>query len=675
MNSKIDSVNIEQQKALELIKNTNVCFFLTGKAGTGKTTFIRNVQNVVNKKFLMLTPTGISAILAGGETIHSFFGFPIEVLTSASIGQLNAEKIEILKEVDTIIIDEVSMVRCDLIDAIDRTLRSALYSAQPFGGKQVIFSGDLFQLEPVLQKGIDKEVIDHEYGVEKPFFFNSHVFKRFAMPAIEFIKVYRQDSGSFLSILDNVRNSTTTLEELEVLNRRVILTKGCDEMVITLSPYNSTVTKINDERMREINSDEFEYVAETTGEFKSNNTPVETNLVLKVGAQVIFMRNDSAKRWANGTLGRVTTLGKDSITVMLESGLEYNVETVQWDSFNYKYNRKAKSVEKELKGTFTQFPLKLAWAITIHKSQGMTFEKMILDLSRGIFTAGQLYVALSRVKSLEGLYLTEPINANYIKTNIEVKKFSSTFNNSELVDNEIAIGKRTYDRIKSKDYDGLVAIYLKLIQEKANLKEYRESALLAKTMFGIMISDECLIETINEVTLLPENSLVASFLNAVFCLYGGRYNDAINYADKVLSSRKCLEVLYIKSRCLSLLDRWKEADCINIEMTELMGTVVDSKIYFQVAMLNELKCGDPGLGILQKLLSIHQDYLPIIYSMHTLMNLKGLKLTLSSNEYDNIFVQAYESKDEKFKTFLLEEKSNNKPEYADFVKILSKQVF
>ncbi|MGL5980122.1 MAG: ATP-dependent DNA helicase [Phocaeicola sp.] len=677
MTSKMDSTNIEQQKALELIKNTNVCFFLTGKAGTGKTTFIRNVQNVVDKNFLMLTPTGISAILAGGETIHSFFGFPIEVLTSSSKGQLNPEKVEILKEVDTIIIDEVSMVRCDLIDAIDRTLRSVLYSTLPFGGKQIVFSGDLFQLEPVLQKGVDKEVIDHEYGVQKPFFFNAHVFKRLSLPAIEFVRVYRQEKNSFLKILDGVRNSTITFAELEELNKRVFSTTDFNEMVITLSPYNSTVTKINDSRMKEIDSDEFEYKAEVTGEFKSDNAPVERCLVLKIGAQVIFTRNDSLKRWANGTLGRVTALGKETVTVKLDSGLECNVERVQWDSFSYKYNRNDKSVEKKLKGTFTQFPLKLAWAITIHKSQGMTFEKMALDLSRGIFTAGQLYVALSRVKSLEGLYLTNPINVSYIKTNSEVQHFSYTFNNNELVDNELIIGKKTYDCIKSKDYDTLVAVYLKLIQEKADLKKYREAALLAKTMFGVMISDECLIGSIDKVVLLPENSVVASFLNAVFCLYSGRYEDAINYADRVLSSRKCLEILYIKSRCLSLLDRWREADCVNVEMTELMGRTIDAKIYFHIAMLNELKCGDPGLGILQTLLSIYKDYLPMIYSMYTLMKLKDLKLALNDDEHDNMLVQAYESNDGylNFKSLILETKDNNKSIYDEFIRILSKQVF
>lgn len=676
MNSTIDSANVEQQKALDLIKNTNCSFFLTGKAGTGKTTFIRNIQNIINKKFLMLTPTGISAILAGGETIHSFFGFPIEVLTSKSTGKLNPDKIEILREVDTIIIDEVSMVRCDLIDAIDRTLQSVLYSVLPFGGKQIVFSGDLFQLEPVLQKGIDKEVIEHEYSVDKPFFFNAHVFKRVSLPAIEFIEVYRQANHSFLNILESVRNNTATQVEIDALNQRVISTIESDEMVITLSPYNSNVAKMNDSRMKEINSEQFEYEAEVTGEFKSDNSPVESNLVLKIGAQVIFTRNDSSRRWANGTLGKVTGLTKESITVQLENGKEYNVEAVQWEAFSYKYNRKERSVNKELKGTFTQFPLKLAWAITIHKSQGMTFEKMRLDLSRGIFTAGQLYVALSRVKSLKGLYLTNPISPNYIKTNEEVKNFSTTFNNQELLNNELIIGKRIYSSIKCKDYDAIVAIYLELTQEKAKLKKYKEAALLAKNMFSVMISDECLINSISETTILPENSIVASFLNALFCLYSGRYEDGIKYADQVLISRRCLEVLYIKSRCLSLLNRWQEADCINVEMNVLMNKKIDTKIYFHIAMLNELKCGDPGLGILQKLLKMHRDYLPIIVSIRTIMKLKKQKLILSTDEKNEI-IDAFESDEEDvaFKNVIIESKEKKSSDYTNFIDAILKQIF
>lgn len=373
-NTQIDPHNHEQQLAYELVANTNSSFFLTGRAGTGKTTFLHNVQKLVGKQFITLAPTGVAAILAGGDTIHSFFGLPMEVCTPGTCGKMNEAKILTLFHADTIIIDEVSMVRCDIMDAIDYTMRKALRNNMPFGGKQMIFVGDMFQLPPVVKQGPEKDMLKDLYQTDNFFFYKSDAIKRMRLVKIEFRKVYRQDDEHFLHILENVRLNKVTPEDIMHLNGRVHIPTAEDGAVITLASINKTADKINLQRLEEIESEEFVYEGTIDGKFEEKKFPVDMKLRLKVGAQVMFTRNDQQKRWANGTLGKVSKLTKDEISVTLNNGETYVVPCCSWESYSYDYNKEERKMKKKLMGTFTQYPLKLAWAITVHKSQGMTFD-------------------------------------------------------------------------------------------------------------------------------------------------------------------------------------------------------------------------------------------------------------------------------------------------------------
>lgn len=673
-----DTYNIEQQKAYELIAQTHSSFFLTGKAGTGKTTFIRRVQEEVPKTFLVLAPTGIAAIIAGGETIHSFFGFPTEVLVEDKVWRLNPDKVKMIRKVDTIIVDEVSMVRCDVIDAMDRALRAVMSSSQPFGGKQMIFTGDLFQLEPVLQSGLDADIIMDEYDTDKPYFFKAHVFRNMTLPAIEFVKVYRQEDQEFLTILNNIRSGIIEKSDMDRLNERVQSIENSEEMVITLSPYNKKVREINDTRLAAIKSPSYTYEAVITGEFKPERSPVDSTLELKEGAQVLFCRNDSSKRWVNGTLGTVVQLADDSIFVRTSEGKRFKVDPVTWEAYRYEYSREKRKLEKTCVGTFTQYPLKLAWAITVHKSQGMTFDKMVFDLTRGVFTPGQLYVALSRVKSLDGLYLTSPIKRGHVRENAEVLKYARSFNDEQVIDSELYVGKQLFETLKARDYDKAAHIYLQLSMEKALLGDYRGTSLLVHQMFCTMISDDTLLNTIEERPVIDGDSTVCNFLNAVYCLYGGEYERGLMYADRVLEHRTCVDILFVKSRCLSLLGRWKEADELNSQIIEMLDGKLDLKTYYYVALLNELHCGDPGLGILQSLLKDHTDYLPIIESVRMIMQAKGLSLLCRNEEEEQpTFVKTFnsEASKEEFMLLLTEAKEQRPEEYEVLTDTILKQTF
>ena len=373
LKNQIDTQNVEQQKAFELVANTNTCLFITGKAGTGKTTFIKRIQEEINKNFLVLAPTGIAAIAVGGQTMHSFFGFPMQAMGPHTDTSLSNEKFQILKETDTIIVDEASMVRSDMVDGMDRCLRMVFETNMPFGGKQVIFVGDLFQLPPVVKEGsADAEMLHDLYGAGLPFFYKAFVLKRMNLPKIEFQKVYRQSDEDFLNILDKMRNGEVTNEDMALLNKHVKKDATSDDYSVTLTSFNFMAEKINDEKLDAIEEEEFCYQAEIHDDFKKSDAPVPEFLRLKVGAQVIFCRNYPQAGYMNGTIGKVSKLDEEHIFVTLENGAVINVSRVDWENLQSKYNRQTHKMESEVVGSFTQFPLKLAWAITIHKSQGMT---------------------------------------------------------------------------------------------------------------------------------------------------------------------------------------------------------------------------------------------------------------------------------------------------------------
>ncbi len=441
----IDPENIEQQKAFNLVANTNTSLYITGKAGTGKTTFIKNIQKEVNKNFLVLAPTGIAAMNVGGQTIHSFFGLPFEAISPNTYFEVSLTKRQTLEHADTIIVDEASMVRCDWVDGIDRFLRSLMNTHLPFGGKQVVFVGDLFQLPPVVKYGsADYEMLCDMYGSGTPYFYKANVIKRMNLPKIEFQKVYRQKDLRFLDILDRMRLGENTNEDLEILNQQVSSNDKVGDFAVILTAYVKLADGINEKKLDDIDSEEFCYKGDVDGNFRIQDTPVPMELRLKVGAQVIFCRNDFGQGLVNGTIAKVVELSDDYIKVALENGNEINVEKMRWEKRESVYNKETKKVETEITGSFTQYPLKLAWAITIHKSQGMTFDRMHFDLTRGTFAPGQAYVAISRMRSLDGLTLSNKIRHNHILQNTEIKAFANSFNDIPLIDDELNHGRLLY---------------------------------------------------------------------------------------------------------------------------------------------------------------------------------------------------------------------------------------
>lgn len=631
----IDTQNKQQVMAYELIANTNSSFFLTGRAGTGKTTFLRNVQKMVDKQFVTLAPTGVAAILAGGDTIHSFFGLPMDACIPGTMGKMSESRILTLIHADTIIIDEVSMVRCDIIDAIDYTMRKTLRNMQPFGGKQVIFVGDMFQLPPVVKQGAEYELMHDLYNTNDFFFYKADVIKRMRLVKIEFQKVYRQEDEDFLRILENVRLNKTMPENLMHLNERVSQPTKEDGAVITLASLNKTADTINQQRLAEIEADEYIYEGTVQGKFEEKRFPVDLTLKLKVGAQVMFTRNDQHKRWVNGTIGKVTKLTKDEIQVTTDDGSTFFVPNCSWESYSYEYDKESKKMKKELMGTFTQYPLRLAWAITVHKSQGMTFDKMYLDLSRGMFAAGQLYVALSRVRSLNGLFLSRPIIPQYAHTNKEVLQYASGYNDEQVINSEIESGKAVYELLHHHDYDEAAKQYLLLVQKKAEAGDIKEAMQQAKRFLDTVICDDELFGCINEIPLgLKEaNHWAPKFLVALLSLYAGEYDQALKFANSVLAQHLCQEALYVKSRCLVKMEQYQEADAVNVLMGDVFDMATpDVKVLYSIAMLNELHIGDPGLNLMQQLITVRPKYNKAILSLRHLMKRKGLTLVKKANE-------------------------------------------
>lgn len=621
----LDATNLRQTQAYDLIANTNQCFFLTGKAGTGKTTFLNNVQKLIDKQFIVLAPTGIAAITAHGVTIHSFFGFDFNVQTpETKIKRYNGIKLNTIRSCDTFIIDEVSMVRCDIIDQIDRTLRDVMHNKLPFGGKQMVFVGDMFQLPPVLKSGPERDAMKAHYDTEAPFFFKANVFKRLKLPTIEFVKVYRQDEQEFLDILNHIRNGYCTSVDLAALNARCVNPDKSGQPIITLTPYKDVADKHNEQQLAEIPAQQYTFIGRFDGKFDKkgkNKTelsddalPAPKTINLKVGAQVMFTRNDKQQRWVNGTIGTVTALASGTIKVQI-GDKTYEVDQAVWESYEYKFDEVNKRITQEPTGSYTQYPLKLAWAITIHKSQGLTFDKMILNLSRRTFAAGQLYVALSRVRSLQGLYLTRPIKLDDIKKDDEIIRFASSFNDNDTISSALAEGKALYPFLKTNDTDGMALQYMRLAIDAVNSGNNSQASILFKKMLNNVIDDGILEGKCGMTPASPGNGQVAWFNNAIICLYGGRPAQAIEYIDKLLAERKLTEALYLKARALYRLGMYQEADMTNVELIELYRhyngqQVEDLKICHSCAAVNE-KIGDPYLREYTYILEKRPDYIPV----------------------------------------------------------------
>lgn len=444
----VDTNNKEFQDALNLIQYTRQSVFLTGKAGTGKSTFLKYICNHTKKKHVVLAPTGIAAINAGGSTMHSFFKLPFHPLLpndpnlSLQRGRIheflkyNKQHRKLIEKTELIIIDEISMVRADIIDAIDRILR--VYSRnlrQPFGGKQILLVGDVFQLEPVV-KSDEREIISRFYPT--PYFFSARVFGEIDLVSIELKKVYRQTDKVFVGILDRIRNNTAGSVDLQLLNTRygIDMDDSEQDMYITLATRRDNVDFLNEKKLAELPGEPTTFEGKITGEFPENSLPTPKDLVLKPGAQIIFIKNDYDRRWVNGTIGIVSAIDEESeaLYVVTDDGNEYDVKKDSWHNIRYKYNEKKKLIEEEVLGVFIQYPIRLAWAITVHKSQGLTFSRVVIDFTGGVFAGGQAYVALSRCTSLDGIILKRAISPADIFVRPEIATFAQRFNNRQAID-------------------------------------------------------------------------------------------------------------------------------------------------------------------------------------------------------------------------------------------------
>ena len=591
----IDLDNPEFQDAWSVLRKTNRSIFLTGKAGTGKSTFLKYIRANTKKKLVVLAPTGIAAVNVGGQTMHSFFKIPFKPLLPddpdiSNITRLRKmlrytkEKVKLIRELELIIIDEISMVRADVIDFVDRILR--VYSGnmrEPFGGKQLLLVGDIFQLEPVVTHDI-REILRRYY--KNFFFFNARAFQQINLVAVELKKIYRQSDSDFISLLDRVRVNRATVSDIARLNQRCNpdYQEVNDQFAVTLATRRDTVDSINDEHMNSLKTPEFVYQGKIEGDFPENNLPTAWRLTLKEGAQVIFIRNDKEGRWYNGTIGKVTRLSDNEVYVTLENGVELDVLPEVWENMQYTYNEKEKKVEEKVLGTFMQIPIKPAWAITVHKSQGLTFNHVVLDFVGGAFTGGQTYVALSRCTSLEGITLLKPLSERDIIVNMAVVDFSRQFNNRQILNEAMEqeranqLYRRAVHAFDHQEFDDCVRCFTEAMKIKDNIQNEAVKRLIVRKL-NIFKKQARSIERLKEVIDSQKKTLqslaleYASMGDQALNLddsgvvgegsapYGKRLDDIAiksalaNYNKALRIMPDCIEAMIGKARLLMTIDQ------------------------------------------------------------------------------------------------------------------------
>ena len=618
-NEKIEMLN-------RFVQNTDVHIFLTGKAGTGKTTFLRNLALKSYKRMVIVAPTGVAAINAGGVTIHSFFQLPFgpivpdgQSLSLLSNMKLSKTKLKIIRSLDLLVIDEISMVRADLLDAVDTVLRKVRRCDKAFGGVQLLMIGDIQQLAPVARQN-EWELLQDYY--KSVYFFDSHVLQKNPYICVELDHIYRQNDTEFIDILNQVRNNRLDSNNLQILNSRYIPNFKPDdnEGYITLTTHNSQADEINEEKLNAIDSETLTFTAEITGIFPENAYPTKEVLELKVGAQVMFVKNDPSpeKLYYNGKIGKIIAYDKDEgIKVRCDDEV-INVMPVKWQNFEYTLNEQTNEIEEKEIGSFTQIPLKTAWAITIHKSQGLTFEKVVLNAEMA-FAHGQVYVALSRCTSLKGLVLNAKISNNVLYNDNTINTFVDKIPSLEpdedrLRDEETKFHHQTIiDLFTFDELEMQINKLAKVVRENDNIfgketadkiaekrKNFREEIIDVAIRFARQI--DFIVKSPNQYdgkstsSYLDERIMKASVyffdklndLESIGNLIQETDNKAVNTAVKAVLDM-IREILYVKTACLHIakdgfvLDKYLEmknkkiVESENLKSVKLKTKTIDKK--------------------------------------------------------------------------------------------------
>ena len=596
----IDLDNPEFRDAWSVIRKTHRSVFLTGKAGTGKSTFLKYICANTAKNHIVLAPTGIAAVNVGGQTMHSFFKIPFKPMVPDDPDYANPtrmrkmlrytkEKVKLIRELELIIIDEISMVRADIIDFVDRVLR--VYSGnmrEPFGGKQLLLVGDIFQLEPVVTHDT-RDILRRYY--KNFFFFNARAFAQINLVAIELRKIYRQSDNDFIALLDRIRINRASSTDIARLNQRCNpdYHEVNDDFVITLATRRDTVDSINDDHMKALKTPEYVYEGAIEGDFPENSLPTAYNLALKEGAQVIFIRNDKEGRWCNGTIARITKLTDTRVYVALENGKEMAVEREIWENMQYTYNEKEKKVEEKVLGSFSQIPIKPAWALTVHRSQGLTFNKVVIDFAGGAFTGGQTYVALSRCTSLEGITLLKPLSERDIIVSMAVVDFSRQFNNRQIIDEAMEheranqLYRRAVHAFENQEFEDCVNYFADAMKIRDNLQNPAVKRLISRklntfkrqvrTIERLKQVIESQKKTLQELALeyvsMGDQALAMDSSGVVeegSVPYGKRLDDIAirsalaNYNKALRIVPDCIDAMIGKARLLMALDQLESAE-------------------------------------------------------------------------------------------------------------------
>jgi len=666
---ELDLNNIEFQTALDLIQETNQSFFLTGKAGTGKSTFLKHIVETTSKNYVVVAPTGIAAVNVGGVTIHSFFQFPLRPLLpedeDIKVFWKNSEKRKIISAMDTLIIDEVSMVRADLIDGIDYSLRRNGGNPNlPFGGKQIVFVGDIFQLEPVtIRNSGEQKIINEIYG--SAYFYNAKVFERVNLFTVELQKVYRQTDPQFISLLDKVRIKDTVQADIDRINSRVFseIELKKKEFAITLTTKNDLADRVNSIKLAELKTNPFTYTAEISGEFEESKYPTEPELILKEGSQVIFIKNDSDKRWVNGTIGKVDELTDAEIKIKLKDGSVHSVEKRVWENIKYQYNKELKKIEQEIVGTFKQYPLKLAWAITIHKSQGLTFDRVVIDFGDGTFASGQAYVALSRATTFDGLFLKQKMHTTDIYIDEEIKEFAKSFNDQDTINANLTEGKKLYRYQKNNDHERIGDLFFN--KAISNLKNGNFKSAYNELMAGFEnVSCDCEISTLIEknhkdlIHSLKSSSIncISSeldFIRAVFYYFldsesfgqdeKANYAKALSFIGSYLEEKPNSEIgHYLKGRILSGLENFEEA---LVELELALRIKITPRVQYRIGRIKEQKLEQFGIDHLYQSILLNPSSLCCHRWFKDIADKREIKLSrdnkLLANKFNNSDTDEY----------------------------------